>query len=442
MSENWQKAYRRKLVSAEAAIKVVRSGDKVVFTHGREPLALGLALAARRSELQNVKLYLANPHTDFDWYSPDWRESFSIEMSYILPDFRERFKKRYYDLVVGGLTGFTSQYQALNQIDVLLTEVSPPDESGLCSFGASVWGKKKVIKSARTVIAEVNKELIRTYGDNSIHVSEIDYFVEHLYAEEFKGGSDLLGRAIRMPGKVEEKIARYVGTLTNDGDTLQIGVGSTSEWLVPLGILDNRVDLGWHSEVTPRGVIKKVRDGTINGRYKNCHQGKVVTVAIGGGIKEDLEFVNDNPIFELYDADYVLDPRVIASNDNVLAINSALCIDLTGQIAAESTGWSMFGGSGGQLAFAIGSHMSKGGRFITALPSTTSGGYLSRIVSSLPEGTIVTVPRTLSDIVVTEYGIAKLKGKSQRERALELVAIAHPTFRQELDREAHCLFWP
>ena len=442
MNENWQKAYRRKLVSADAAIKVVKSGDRVVFTHGREPLALGLALAARRNELKSVKLYLANPHTDFDWYRPDWRDSFSIELSYILPDFRDRFKTHHYDLIVGGLTGFSPQYRALNKIDVLMTEVSTPDENGLCSFGTSAWGKKKAIKNSRTVIAEVDEELIRTYGDNSIHVSEIDYFVEHIYVEEFKGESDLLGREIGIPGQVEKRIAQYVGTLVNDGDTLQIGVGSTSEWLVPLGILDNRADLGWHSEVTPRGVIKKVRDGIINGRYKNCHQGKAVTIAIGRGTKEDLEFVNNNPMFELYDADYVLDPRVIASNDNVLAINTALCIDLTGQIAAESTGWSMFGGPGGQLAFAIGSHISKGGRFITALPSTAREGNSSRIVSSLPEGTVVTVPRTLADIVVTEYGIAKLEGKSQRERAFELIAIAHPDFRPELDREAKGMFWP
>ncbi len=442
MSEDWQKEYRRKLVSADEAIKLVKSGDRVVFTHGREPLALGLALAARRNELKSVKLYLANPHTDFDWYSPEWRDSFSIEMSYVLPDFRKRFKMRQYDLVVGGLTGFSPQCPVLNEIDVLLTEVSPPDENGLCSFGASVWGKKKAIKNARTVIAEVNEELIRTYGDNSIHASEIDYFVEHLYVEGFSGESDLLGREIGEPGDIEKEIAKHVSTLVNDGDTLQIGVGSTSEWLVPSGILDNKADLGWHSEVTPRGVIEKVRDGIINGRYKNCHQGKAVAVAIGGVTKEDLEFVNNNPMFELYDTDYILDPRVIASNDNVLAINSALCIDLTGQIAAESVGWAMFGGPGGQLAFAIGSHISKGGRFVTTLPSTASEGNSSRIVSSLPEGTIVTVPRTLADIVVTEYGIAKLKGKSQRERALELIAIAHPDFRQELEREAKGLFWP
>jgi 4-hydroxybutyrate CoA-transferase len=442
MSGNWQKAYRNKFVSADEAIKVVKSGDRVVFTHGREPLALGLALAVRRNELKDVKLYLANPHTNFDWYNPDWSDSFSVEMSYVLPDFRERFNMRHYDLIIGGLTGFSAQYQASNDIDVLLTEVSPPDENGICSFGTSVWGKKKAIKNAGIVIAEVNEELIKTCGDNSIHVSEIDYFVEHLYVEEFSGKSDLLGREIGTPGEVEEKIAQYVGTLINDGDALQIGTGNTSEWMIPLGVLDDKSDLGWHSELTPRGIIKKVRDGVINGRYKYCHQGKAISIAIGGGTKEDLEFVNNNPMFELYDADHVLDPRVIASNDNVLAINSALSIDLTGQIAAESVGRTVFGGPGGQLAFAIGAQLSKGGRFITTLPSTANEGNSSRIVSSLPEGTIVTVPRIMTDIVVTEYGIAKLRGKSQRERALDLISIAHPDFRPKLHREAKLLFWP
>lgn len=240
----------------------------------------------------------------------------------------------------------------------------------------------------------------------------------------------------------EKTIADYVSTLIKNGDALQIGVGSTSEWIAILGALNNRSDLGWHSETTPRGIIKLVRNGVITGKYKNINKGKVVAVAVGGGDKEDMDFVNRNPIFELYDADYVLNPTTIAANDNMVCVNSAISVDLTGQIAAESVGPTLVSGPGGQLAFAIGTQLSKGGRFITTLPSTAKSGTISRIMVQLDKGTIVTIPRTLADIVVTEYGVAHLYGKTQRERALELIAITHPDFRAELNKEAKKLFWP
>jgi 4-hydroxybutyrate CoA-transferase len=184
-----------------------------------------------------------------------------------------------------------------------------------------------------------------------------------------------------------------------------------------------------------------VRNGVINGKRKTINTGKLVAIALGGS-EEDMKFVDRNPMFELYDSDYVLDPRVVASNDRFVGINAAVAVDLTGQIAAESVGPSILSGPGGQLTFAIGAQLSKGGRFITTLQSTARGGKLSRIVPMLKEGSMVTVPRTLSDIVVSEYGIARLRGKTHRERALELIAIAHPDFRTELKRQAEAMFWP
>lgn len=336
----------------------------------------------------------------------------------------------------------TPRHPAVGEADVLFTEVSPPDENGYCSFGASVWGKKRAVECAKLVLAEVNKNLIRTYGENYVHVSEIDYFVEHVSGGKRPGATDLLGRKTWEPGEVEKRIAQYVSTLIKDGDTLQIGVGSTSEWVAHLGALNNKVDLGWHSETTPRGIIKLVREGVITGKRKNVNRGKVIAVAVGGGDKEDMDFVNNNPLFELYDADYVLNPAVIGLNENVVAINSAIAIDLTGQIAAESVGPVLMSGPGGQLAFATGAQLSKGGHFISTLPSTAKNGAVSRIVPQLEAGTIVTIPRTLADIVVTEYGMAHLYGKTQRERAMELINIAHPDFRTELKKEAEKLFWP
>lgn len=293
---------------------------------------------------------------------------------------------------------------------------------------------------ARIALAEVNKNLIRTYGDNFIHVSEIDYFVEHTPSGRMPGTTDLLGRRSTGPGEREEKINQYVSSIIRDGDCLEIGVGGTAEWLLRLGAFNDKQDLGWHSENTPPGVVGLVRSGVITGECKTNHKGKVVATACGGSSKEDMDFINMNPLFELYESDYVLDPRVIAANDNVVAINSAVAIDLTGQIDAESVGPRMVSGTGGQLAFAIGANLSKEGRNITAMPSTARGGTISRIVPILEAGSVVTVPRTLADIVVTEYGIARLKGKNQRQRAQELIAIAHPDFRADLKKEAQRLF--
>jgi 4-hydroxybutyrate CoA-transferase len=441
MREKWQDGYRRKLASPEEAVAVVKNGDRVGFTYGRQPRALGLALAARFGELKDVTVFVRTPAMDFGWYDPGWEESFKIEISYVLPITREMMAERRCDFVIGGLLGMTPRHPAVGEVDVLFTEVSPPDENGYCSFGASVWGKKMAIECAKIVLAEVNKNLIRTYGENYVHVSEIDYFVEHVSGGARPGGTDLLGRKTWEPGEVEKRIADHVSTLIKDGDTLQIGVGSTSEWVAHLGALDNRADLGWHSETTPRGIIKLVREGVITGKHKNINRGKVIAVAIGGGDKEDMDFVNQNPLFELYDAEYVLNPAVISSNDNVVAINSAISIDLTGQLAAESIGAAMVSGPGGQLAFATGAQLSKGGRFVSTLPSTAKGETISRIVPQLESGTVVTIPRTLADVVVTEFGIARLYGKTHRERALELIAIAHPDFRAALNKEARKLFW-
>jgi 4-hydroxybutyrate CoA-transferase len=442
MPENWREEYKRKFISAEEAVRLVKSGDRVAFTYGREPLALGLALLARRDELQHVRTFVRTPSRDLGWYDAGWEEAFDITISYVLPIVREAMAERRVDFLPGTLLGITTDCPVVNAVDVLLIELSPPDEHGFCSFGASVWGKKRAVQCAKTVIAEVNENLIRTYGDNFIHVSEIDYFAEHVSSGALPGGSDLLGRKTQEPGQVEKAIAGYVGSLVNDGNCLQIGVGSTSEWVARLGVLDDKIDLGWHSETTPRGAIKLACGGVITGKRKNINQNKFIAIAIGGGDEEDMRFVNGNPMFELHDADYVLNPRIISANDNVLSINSAVAIDLTGLVAAESIGPVMVSGSGGQLAFAVGAQLSAGGRFISTLPSTAKGRTISRIVSRLPEATVVTVPRTLTDIVVTEYGIARLRGKSQRERALELINVAHPDFRTELKKEAEELFWP
>jgi 4-hydroxybutyrate CoA-transferase len=219
-------------------------------------------------------------------------------------------------------------------------------------------------------------------------------------------------------------------------------VGSTSEWCARLDTFNNKQDLGWYSEATPRGIIKLMREGVITSKKKNFMPGKHICTACGGGTIEDMQWVTMNPCFELHPAEFVLDVRNISKNDNMKAINSAVSVDLTGQIAAESVGPRILSGAGGQTTFAMGAGLSKGGRSITVLPSTAAGGTISRIVPLLEAGTIVTVPRIAADTIVTEYGIAKLKGLTQRQRALALIAIAHPDHRAELKKQAEKLYWP
>ena len=436
---NWKDEYKRKLTTPEEAVKVVKAGDYVAFGYGMEPLALGLALLNRGIEVGGIKIFVPAPGRDFAWYDPGFEDTFQIEVAHILPIVQQMIEERRCDYLVG-TTLWTHKDGVRRQTDVLLTQLSPPDEHGYCSFGASVWNKKRAIREAKIVLAEVNKNFIRTYGDNFIHVSEIDYFTEHTPTGRMPGATDMLGRKAAGPGEREKKITEYISSLIKDNDCLEIGVGGTAEWLVNLGAFNDRHDLGWHSENTVPGIVDLIRSGIMTGERKNIHTGKAVATACGGSSKEDMDFINMNPLFELYGSDYVLDPRTIAAHDNMVAINSCLQIDLTGQIAAESIGPRMISGTGGQLAFAIGAGLSKRGRNITVLTSTARGGTVSRIVPSLEPGTIVTVPRTLADIVITEHGVAQLKGKTQRQRAEELIAIAHPDFRADLKKEAQRLY--
>lgn len=429
-------------MSSEDAVSVVKSGDRVVFTQGMEPFDLGLALAARLPELKDVTVSVRTPGRDFGWYDPGWEQFVNLEVGFGLPIVRDIMAEKRCDIPIGSLGFIFHGAEDQKQTDVVLVEVSPPDHNGYCSFGASVWTKNSEISAAKITLAEVNDKLIRTYGENYIHVSEIDHFVKHTHSGRTPGSTDLLGRKQVKAGEAEKAIAKKVSTLIRDGDTLQIGVGAASEWCVLLGTFDGKNDLGWHSETTPRGILKLVRQGVFTGKHKTLNRGKAVATACGGGTPEDMKFAHMNPMLELYPAEYVLDVRVISAHDNMVTLNSAVCVDLTGQISAESVGERLISGSGGQTAFAIGSCLSKGGRFISVLQSTAGGGKHSRIVPRLPEGTVITVPRILSDYVVTEYGVAKLKGKTQRQRAMALIDIAHEDFRAELEKEARRMYWP
>lgn len=437
---HWREHYDSHTVSPEEAVAVVKSGDRVAFTTGNEPTSLAYALLARAGELRDVTLFLPTPSRDLGWYDPGFEESFQIEVGYILPVVRQIMAQRRCDYNVQTLRVEYGPFD--RQPDVVLVEISPPDDQGLCSFGASLWNKKQEVRAAAIALAEVNDRLIRTGGENAIHVSEIDAFVTHASSGRTPGATDLLGRKSVEPGPVERMIAAYAAGLIGDGDTLQIGVGSTSEWVARLGVLEDKEDLGWHSETTPRGVIALARRGVITGKRKTLHTGKLVATAVGGGDLDDMRFIDGNPDVELYPANYVIDPRTVAAHDSMVAVNSAVAVDLTGQIAGESIGPTMISGAGGHLAFATGAYLSKGGRYITVMPSTAGEGKVSRVVPALAPGAVVTVPRTLANYVVTEHGVTDLRGKTQRQRAGALIEIAHPDFRADLRSAAKKLFWP
>lgn len=439
--KDWREEYHRKLISAEEAARLIKSGDYVSFTLGREAYTVGKAISDRKKDLQDVKILVPFPGFDFGWYDSGWESSFELTIYHPTPISQKMLDEKRCDLEI---TDILCQSEGTEkESDVVITEVSSPNEKGFCSFGASLWNKKQHIKKGKLVIAEVNENLIWTYGDNYIHVSEIDYFVKHesKRTDVGKKGS-LAGRTSKVQAAYLRQIAQHLSKLIHDGCTIQIGVGRTTEPLVELGIFDNKCDIGYHSETTPPGVIPLVRKGIITGKYKTINTGKVVVTSIGGASKEDMDWVNGNPLFWLVDVGYLWDIRTISAHDHMLAINNALSVDLTGQIASENIGGRMFGSSGGQTAFAIGALLSKGGHSIIVLPSTAVNGSVSRIVASLPPGTAITVPRNCADLIVTEYGIASLRGKSLRRRAEELIEIAHPDFRSELVKDAKKLYWP
>ena len=411
-----------------------------MFTMGREAHGAGLAISARKGELANVRIFVPTPSYDFGWYDEGWQDSFNIAITMPTGTAQEAVDARRVDVIPGVALSMYRASSFAMTADVVLTEVSPPDDKGFCSFGQSLWNKTKQIRMGKLVIAEVNRNLIRTYGNNFIHVSEIDYFVEHLSAGGEPGKGSLAGRALKEPEPYLKNIAGYVNRLIEDGDTIQIGVGRTTEPLVRLGMLDNKHDIGMHSEATPPGIITLVKEGVITGEYKTINPGRVTVTSLGGGSKEEMAWADDNPLFELVDIDYLEDIRVIASHDNMVAINNALAIDLQGQISAESLGGRQFSATGGQFPFVVGALLSKGGRSITVLPSTARGGKVSRIMPRLPEGTLTTIPHGCADYIATEFGAVRLWGKSLRERADALISIAHPDFRAELKEEAGKMF--
>jgi len=509
IGKEWQEEYHRKIVSAEEAVKVVKSGDRVILSYMGVPL-LGEALAARKSELRNVTIHSFTPteqrsgvffqegidnafYNTIEIFAGDWVRTAPAG----LDSKRAQFWPGTFSSMMKPFDERPDECPYT--IDVAMAIVSPPDKDGFCSFGSTLWNKRSYCKRARKVIVELNEKLIRTGGTNFIHVSEIDYFVKGppdetagltleeretlikaflsqaqpevrvlieevlprleeddmrmriaenisvLSLDEAQTRITALKKrqGIAEPDPIAVAIAKYVSQIVRDGDTFQIGTGFPSEDIISLGVFDDKHDLGIYSEQSARGFGTLVQRGIVTGKYKTFHPGKVTVSSFYGCSREDLDIIDSNPVFEQYDSEYVLDIRNISQNDNFVSINSAVAVDLTGQINVETgVGARFINGHGGQPELHLGAILSKGGRALTLLPSTAMEGKASRIVSQLDQGAVVTIPRYYADYIITEYGIACLMGKDCRQRAEALISVAHPNFRAGLKKAAKELFYP
>ena len=421
----WQEIYQSKLTTAEEAIKLIRDGDKIVtgFACG-EPIHIEKTLAAHYKEYKNLEIINMLTLVESPWAMQEFKGHIKLNTLFASKSTRAS--------VNSGDSEFTTShfYEIPDIIEnyicprVSIVMVSPPDEHGYVSFGTTVDYTKGTTDYCEVVIAQVNKHMPRTFGNSIKHVRDFTCFVE--YDEPLP---EVVGGEL---SEVDLEIGRYCASLINDGDCLQLGIGGIPN-AVCLQLTDKK-DLGLHSELVGDGVVPLLESGVINNKKKQTNVGRTVLgAAFGSRILCD--YINNNPSVELHPIDYVNNPIEIAKNDNMVSINSCLQIDLLGQVVSDTIGLSQFSAVGGQVDFVRGATMSKGGRSIIAMPATAKHGTVSRIVPIITEGSAVTTPRNDVNYVVTEYGIAQLKGKTLKERAKALIRIAHPSFRPYLMAE-------
>lgn len=491
---DWREDYKRKLGSAEDAAALVKPGDMVHTGVLPMPRLIGNAIVGRREELGHLDVTMVEPEYDPGFLDNAFSDNFSvtveIHIGSVAVDAMDEKRVDYSPVLFS--TWFkpvTDPRPNVRTPDVFLCTVSPPDENGYCSFGADLWNKHTLARISSTVLAEVDERFIRTYGDNHIHVSEIDAFVENtpppMPDEELEGIIEAIEEADRRetlreiawalefdrrrdfvpqlagleltqmrswaafyaglsdPGPVPRRMAEFVSEMVPDGATIQIGAGTPSTLLPSLGTFDEKHDLGIHSEMGAPGMIDLIEKGIVTGKYTNTHPGVARLSALTATSISEQKWAEYNPKLDLLESHDVVNIAAISQIDNMCTINNALSVDLYGQVNSETVfGGRLVAGTGGQTELHIGATQSKGGRGIILLRSTALGGSVSRIVPQLEEGAIVTIPRTFADIVITEYGVAQLMGKSNRQRAEELISIAHPDFRGELRREAERMMWP
>lgn len=424
--------YQSRVTTAEEAVKVIKSGDRVFLTGNVSvPQKLLAALVKFAPNLRDVEICQALTVGSADYVGPAMEGHLRVNSMFISANIRKAVQEGRADFTPVLLSEFPLLFKhGILPIDVAVIHVSTPDEHGFCSLGVEVGLTKSAAESAKVIIAEVNEQMPRTLGDSFIHVSRLTHIVpvnypipEHSMTEE--GSSDIV-----------QKIAGHVASLIPDGATMQLGIGSIPDAV--LKFLSDKKDLGIHTELFSDGVIELVNAGVLTNARKSLHPGKIVAGFILG-TKRLYDWVDDNPLIELHRTEYVNDPFVIAQNDRMVAVNSAIEVDLTGQVCADSIGPKLYSGVGGQLDFIYGASRSKGGVPIIALPSVATlrdGTQVSKIAAMLKQGAGVVTTRNHVRFVVTEHGVADLYGKTIRQRALSLIQVADPQFRDELQKQA------
>ncbi|RJP49929.1 MAG: acetyl-CoA hydrolase/transferase family protein [Anaerolineaceae bacterium] len=424
--------YQERVTTAEEAVKVIKSGDRIFLTGNVSvPQTLLAALVAYAPRLKDVEVCQALTVGAADYVGPDMEGHLRVNSMFISANIRKAVQEGRADFTPVLLSEFPLLFKnGILPVDVAVIHVSTPDEHGFCSLGVEVGLTKSAAESAKIIIAEVNDKMPRTLGDSFIHVSRLTHIVPVSY--------DIPELAMADEGSTEivEKIAGYVAGLIPDGATMQLGIGGIPDAV--LKYLFDKKDLGIHTELFSDGVIDLVNAGVLTNARKTLHPGKILAGFILG-TKRLYEWVDDNPLIELHRTEYVNDPFVIAQNERMVAINSAIEVDLTGQVCADSIGPKLYSGVGGQLDFIYGASRSKDGVPIIALPSTAvmkDGAAISKITAMLKLGAGVVTTRNHVRFVVTEYGIADLYGKTIRQRAQALINIAHPQFRDELKKQA------
>ncbi|GHA58411.1 acetyl-CoA hydrolase/transferase family protein [Pontibacter akesuensis] len=420
-----------KYITAEEALSSIKSGNRV-FLHGSAatPQHLINKLAERAHELRDVELVSISTFGEMACADPRYSEAFFINSLFVSANVREAVNSGRGDYVPIFLSEIPRLFRSgIMPLDVAIVHVSPPDRHGFCSLGVSVDIAREAVKSARHVIAQVNPQMPRTHGDALIHTKRFDALVQ---VDEPLPEVDYSQKITA----VEEKIGAYVAELVEDQATLQLGIGGIPDAV--LRCLTNHKGLGIHTEMFSNGVLPLIESGVITNEHKKKHRGRVATGFIVGN-RRLYDFVDDNPLITMLSSDYVNDVTVIKTNPKMTAINSAIEIDLTGQVVSDSIGTYQYSGIGGQMDFIRGAALSKGGKPIIALPSVTHKG-ISRITPFLNQGAGVVTTRAHVHYVVTEYGVAYLYGKNLRQRAQALINIAHPDHRERLEQEAIARF--
>jgi len=420
---SWEMEYKRRLKTADDALQCVQSGMRVYIQPGcAEPETLVEALMRRGPDVYDVEIVHMMTMGCAPYVAPEMEGHFRHNAMFIGGNVRAAINAGRADYTPIYLSEIEELFESgAMPIDVALMSVSPPDSHGFCSFGVGVDTTLTAAKCAQFVVAQINDNMPRTYGDSFIHVSEIDAFVE--------SSRPLCAMAKPVVTDLQVAIARNVASLIEDGAVLQTGIGGIPDAVLPL--LMDRKDLAVHSELVSDGVIPLIEAGVLTGARKNFKPRKII-LGFALGTKHLFDFVDNNPIFEFHPTAYTNDPILIARNDKMVAVNSALQVDLTGQVCSDSIGAQFYSGIGGQVDFLRGASRSKGGKPIIAISSTAKHETISRIVPMLDPAAGVVTSRGLVRYIVTEYGIAFLHGKTIRERAKSLIEIAHPKFRAEL----------